>query len=268
MELRPLGRSGVSVPVIGMGTWRTFDVPDRLAEDRRRVVDAALEAGATVMDSSPMYGRAERVLGWALEGRRDAAFVATKVWTYDDAEAERQIDTALGFFGGWVDLYQVHNLVAWARRLAQLERRRAAGQVRLVGITHYAASAFGELAAVMRSGRVDAVQVPYNPGQREVERQVLPLADELGIGVLVMRPFGEGDLLRQPPREQDLAPLREYGVRTWAQALLKWILSDRRCTVAIPATRWPERMRENAAAGEPPWLDADARAYVARLAVG
>ncbi len=268
MRRRPLGRTGVQVPVVGMGTWQTFDVGDAQVAARREVVDALLEAGGEVVDSSPMYGRAERVLGRTLEGRRDAAFVATKVWTADDAEAEQQIDRALGWYDGRVDLYQVHNLLGWRTRLSQLERRRDLGQVRFLGVTHYAARAFDELCEVMRTGRVDAVQVPYNPREREVEHRVLPLAADLGVAVLVMRPFAEGGLLRHAPRQDALAPLSAYGVRTWAQALLAWILADDRCTVAIPATTRPSRMRENAAVGVGPPFDREARDYVARLAGG
>jgi aryl-alcohol dehydrogenase-like predicted oxidoreductase len=134
-----------------------------------------------------------------------------------------------------------------------------------IGATHYSPAAFGELAAVMRTGRVQAVQVPYNPVEREVEREILPLAEELGLGVVVMRPFGEGDLtVRQPP-SRALEPLRAYGVETWPQALLKWVLSDPRCHVAIPATSSATRVLENAAAGVPPWLDEEGRALVERL---
>jgi aryl-alcohol dehydrogenase-like predicted oxidoreductase len=269
MEQRVLGSSGLEVPAVGMGTWRTFDVRDAAGEaGARAVVDAALDAGARLMDSSPMYGAAERVLGAALGGRRETALVATKVWAADPAEGEAQVEAALGFYGGIVDLYQVHNLLAWREQLALLERRRDAGQVRAIGATHYAPSAFGELAAVMRTGRVSAVQVPYNPRERAVEREILPLAAELGIGVVVMRPFGEGALMRRAPAERELAPLREHGVETWGQALLKWVLSDPRCHVAIPATSRPERMRENAAAGDAPWLGPQERDYVARLAAG
>jgi aryl-alcohol dehydrogenase-like predicted oxidoreductase len=267
MERRVLGKSGLEVPVVGMGTWQTFDVRGAAEEHARRtVVDAALDAGADLFDSSPMYGEAERVLGLALEGRRDRAIVATKVWTPSREEGRRQAERALDYFGGWVDLYQVHNLIATREQLALLEEMREAGRVRAIGATHYSASAFGDLAALMRSGRIDAVQVPYNPRQREAERDILPLASELGLGVVIMRPFAEGELLRRAPSADRLVPLEPFGVTTWPQALLKWILSDPRCHVAIPATSSPERMRENAAAGEAPWFGPEEREYVALLA--
>jgi aryl-alcohol dehydrogenase-like predicted oxidoreductase len=173
---------------------------------------------------------------------------------------------ALRWYGGRVDLYQVHNLVSWPEQLAMLERHRDAGEVRAIGATHYSPSAFGELQRVMRTGRISAIQVPYNPHERDVEREILPLAEELGLGVVVMRPFGGGALGRRAPSADALAPLRDFGVRTWGQALLKWVLSDPRCTVAIPATSRPGRMIENAQAGAAPWLDEEARALVARLA--
>ena len=209
MEERALGTGGPRVPIVGLGTWRTFDVRGPAAEARARdVVEAAFAAGSRLVDSSPMYGAAEAVLGRALVGRRGEAFVATKVWTDDDDKAERQIAFALDAFGGHVDLYQVHNLVAWERRLDRLERLRAAGAVRTIGATHYSATAFGELARVMRTGRIDSVQVPVNPRQREAEAEILPLAEELGIGVIAMRPFGEGGLLHRPPPPEALEPLR------------------------------------------------------------
>jgi aryl-alcohol dehydrogenase-like predicted oxidoreductase len=257
----------MTVPVVGMGTWRTLDLPGNAgAAEGRRLVDAALGAGANLVDTSPMYGEAERVLGEALAGRRDDAIVATKVWTPDDAEAERQVQRALGWYGGRVDLYQVHNLVGWRKRLTLLERERDRGTVVAIGATHYSPSAFGELAEVMRTGRISAIQIPYNPHERDVEREILPLAQDLGLGVVVMRPLGGGRLVRDDPGPAALEPLRAFGVETWGQALLKWVLSDPRCHVAIPATSRPGRMRENAAAGAPPWLDDEARAYVARLA--
>lgn len=267
MEHRTLGKTGLQVPVVGMGTWLTFDVRgDAAMRNARAVVDTALAAGANFFDSSPMYGEAERVLGETLQGRRAEALVATKVWTSSDREGRAQVERALQYFGGYIDLYQVHNLVNWRAHLAMLEALRDAGQVRAIGATHYSSSAFGELAQVMQSGRITAIQIPYNPLEREVERSILPLAADLGLGVVVMRPFAEGALMRRPPSAAELAPLRSFGVITWGQTLLKWILSDTRCHVTIPATTRRERMAENAAAGEPPWFGAEERALVARLA--
>lgn len=252
-----------------MGTWQSFGAPGaRGAERAQALVDAGLAAGTTFFDSSPMYGAAEERLGRALRGRRDEALVATKVWTDSDRAGQEQIARALDWFGGRVDLYQVHNLVAWREHLPVLEGLRERGAVASIGATHYKPTAFDELAGVMRTGRITAIQIPYSPHERDVERLILPLAHELGLGVVVMRPFAAGALTRRPPTAEQLAPLREFGVTTWAQALLKWILSDARCHVALPATSKPERVRENAAAGDPPWFGDEERELVLRLVAG
>jgi diketogulonate reductase-like aldo/keto reductase len=256
MEERRLG------PVVGLGTWRTFG-GDR--ETARAVVSAALDAGCRIVDSSPMYGEAEASLSEALGGRRDEACVATKIWSGSQDESRAQYEAQLGWFGR-VELEQVHNLVAWREHLPWLEAEKAAGRVGRIGVTHYDPGAFGELAAALRTGRFDAVQLPLNPRRREAERELLPLAAELGVAVLVMQPLGAGSLVGSAPSEQDLAPLHDFGVETWAQALLKWALSDERVDAVIPGTKRPERARENARAGEPPWFGADERAYVERLA--
>lgn len=267
METRALGATGMRVPVIGMGTWNTFDVSGAAAEANcRAVLDEAYAAGATLFDSSPMYGEAERVLAAAMGTRRDAALVADKVWTSDDGEAERQIARALRWYGGRVDVYQVHNLVAVRPRLARLRELQQEGKVGVVGVTHYQHSASPELLRLVRSGEVEQIQIPYNAVDRLAERELLPAAVDAGVGVLVMRPLGEGALVRRSPPPSALAPLAVFGVTTWAQALLKFIVSDPRVSCAIPATSNPQRMRENAAAGSLPWFDGEAREYVARLA--
>ena len=267
MRRRPLGAGGPQVPVVGMGTWRTLDVRGPEEASRRAIVAEALDAGAALVDSSPMYGEAERVLAEGLGERRDEAFVATKVWARSPSEGEAQIRYALGLYGR-VDLYQVHNLLSWREHLARLEALREAGAVGLLGATHYSPSAFAELETVMRTGRIQAIQIPYSPAEREVERRILPLAEELGLGVLVMRPLGAGRLAAREPDPSALSPLRPLGIETWAQALLRWALSDPRVTVVVPATSRPGRMRENAAAGTGPWLGPEERDLVARLAVG
>ena len=267
MEQRMLGKTGIQVPVVGMGTWQTFDVRGAVAKkNARAVVDAALVAGANFFDSSPMYGEAEHVLGEALQGRRKEAIIATKVWARTTSEGQAQVKRALAFFDNFIDLYQIHNLVLWQEHLRMLERLRNVGRVRAIGATYYASSSFDELRQVMMTGRITAIQIPYNPLQRDVEREILPLAADLGLGVVVMRPFAEGELMRHIPSESDLAPLKPFGVTTWAQALIKWILSDQRCHVTIPATSHPERMSENAATGAPLWFGPEERALITLLA--
>jgi len=264
MESRVLGGSGRSVPVVGAGTWRVFDLP----ADKQAVADAVvagvLEAGVRVFDTSPMYGRAEEVLATSLADRRKQAFIATKVWTSSVDEARARFVRQLGWFDGRIDLLQVHNLVAWRDHLPWLESERDAGRIESIGVTHFSSGALDEMEEAMRTGRLQAIQVPLNPAERYVERRILPLAEELGIGVVAMRPFGEGELLRRPfPPE-----LRAAGLETWAEALLRWTLSDPRVAVTIPATRSAEHAVANAAVGSGPWLHPDVRELVARLATG
>jgi aryl-alcohol dehydrogenase-like predicted oxidoreductase len=249
-------------PVVGLGTWNTFGSD---AANAREVVGAALDAGIRLFDSSPMYRGAEQSLGRALAWRRDDATVATKIWAQSVEEGREQYARQVEWFGR-VAIEQIHNLATWREQLAWLEPERAEGRIDKLGVTHYHARSFDELATALRTRRFDVVQLPYNPHEREVEDELLPLAAELGVAVIVTRPFGEGALLRQPPSEDDLAPLRAFGVETWPQALLKWVLSDERVDVAIPATSRAERTAENARAGEPPWFGPDERALVAKLA--
>lgn len=257
MDRRTLGSSGLDVPAIGLGTWRTFDTD----ESRRPLVDAALASGIDLFDSSPMYGRAEQALSRAVAGNRDKVLIATKIWTSDPAEGRAQAEHALSLFGH-VDVYQVHNLVSVPAQLALLEELKAEGRVRAVGATHYQEQAFGELARLMSSGRLDMIQVPYNPLRREVEREILPLAHSLGIGVLVMSPLRDGILERRPQASE----LSRLGVETWAQAVLKWIASDPRVSSVLTATTHVARVRENAQGGSPPFFDPEQRDLVARIA--
>jgi len=254
MDERRLG------PVVGLGTWNTFGGNARLA---RTVVDPTLDAGCLVLDSSPMYRGAEASLGAALAGRRERALIATKIWTPSVDEGREQYRRQVEWFGR-VEIEQVHNLVAWQEHAGWLDEEREAGRIDRLGVTHYSPSAFGELGRALRSGRFDTVQVPLNPHERDCEREILPLAAELGIAVIVMRPLGGGELVRHSVPQEALAQL---GVSSWAQALLKWALSDDRVDLVIPATRNPDHARVNAAAGSPPWFDAEQRQLVERLAL-
>jgi diketogulonate reductase-like aldo/keto reductase len=258
---RPLGAGGPEVPVVGLGTWRVFDLRPGDQAMADRVVSAAFGAGVRVVDTSPMYGRAEEVLAAALVEERDAAFVATKVWSSSVEGARAHFQRELTWFGGRIDLLQVHNLVGWRDHLPWLEAEREAGRVGLIGVTHFSAAAFDELEVAMRTGRIQSIQVPLNPAERAAEKRILPLADELGIGVVAMRPFGEAGLLRRPfPAELGAA-----GLESWPEALLRWTLSDPRISVTIPATRSVEHAVANAAVGSGPWLHPDVRELLARL---
>jgi aryl-alcohol dehydrogenase-like predicted oxidoreductase len=178
-------------------------------------------------------------------------------------EGREQYRRQVEWFGR-VEIEQVHNLVAWQEHAGWLDEEREAGRIDRLGVTHYSPSAFGELGRALRSGRFDTVQVPLNPHERDCEREILPLAAELGIAVIVMRPLGGGELVRHSVPQEALAQL---GVSSWAQALLKWALSDDRVDLVIPATRNPDHARVNAAAGSPPWFDAEQRQLVERLAL-
>ena len=243
MERRRFGRTGWEVPVVGLGTWQTFDIGPNQEDGAREVVEAVWASGTRFFDSSPMYGRAEGVLGRALGERRPEVLVATKIWTSSIDEGRSQFADQLKFFGGRVDLEQVHNLVEWRGHLDWMEEEREAGRIAFLGATHYSPGAFDELEQVMRTGRIDAIQIPYNPREREAERRILPLAAELDLGVIAMRPLGGGTLTR----------------RYDATELLKWTLGDERVHVAIPATSSVPHARANTAAGEAPWTSPEER---------
>jgi aryl-alcohol dehydrogenase-like predicted oxidoreductase len=260
MEPRRLGPDLV-VPVVGLGTWRAFDVGPAGQDVADRVAATMLDARCRVVDSSPMYGRAEQVLGAALDGRRDEAVVATKIWTPSVAEGKAQFRRQLELYGARIEVEQVHNLVNHRGHLPWLLEEQRAGTVRLLGATHYSPRAFGELADVMRSGDIQMVQVPYNPDERECEAEILPLAAELGLGVLAMRPLGSGGLGTGPPA----AELRALGVETWAEAVLVWDLSHPTITAVIPATANPEHAAANARAAAHHGFGPDERRRVEAL---
>ena len=261
MQTRPIPATGKRLPVIGLGTYQGFDVAPGSAEYARLpgVLQALFAAGASVIDSSPMYGRAEATTGelLAAAGSRPKAFVATKVWTRGRAEGMRQMNESMRLLGADpIDLMQVHNLLDWRSHLPLLREWKAAGRIRHIGITHYNAGAYDELAAVMRAERFDFLQINYSLDEREAERQILPLAAERGMAVLINRPFGGGGLLRRLQGRPLPGWVAGIGAASWAQLLLKFVLGHPAVTCAIPGTGRPEHMADNVLAGAGPIPDA------------
>jgi aryl-alcohol dehydrogenase-like predicted oxidoreductase len=254
MPVRTIPSSGESIPCIGMGTWQTFDVDpsdaeamDRLAE----VLQAFYDAGGRVIDSSPMYGHAETVVG-TLSKRLEMngeLFLATKVWTRGRERGIEQMEQSMGKLGrDRLELMQVHNLIDVQTHLHTLRDWQSAGRVRYVGITHYQADMLDELERLVRTERLDFVQLPYSVDFRDAERRLLPAAREAGTAVLVMRPFGGGTLF-QRVRGRDLPEGVRAWASSWAQAFLKFILAHDAVTVVLPATSKPHHMADNMGAG-------------------
>lgn len=271
MLSRPIPSSGERLPVIGLGTWQTFDVGESAAKRAplEAVLDAFVELGGSVVDSSPMYGRSESVLGALMAKRqlRPKLFVATKVWTSGrDAGVEQMEDSMRKLQVRTVDLMQVHNLVDVERHLATLAQWKTQGRVRYVGITHYTESAYDSVARVMQSHPIDTVQINYSVGERGAERRILPLARERGIAVIANRPFAEGSLLARLRGRALPAWAREIDCESWAQLLLKFVIAHPAVTCAIPATSRPEHLRDNMKAGLGRLPDEKMRARIAEAA--
>ncbi|MCA0304238.1 MAG: aldo/keto reductase [Proteobacteria bacterium] len=261
MQQRRIPSSGEMLPVIGVGTWRTFDV-GRRPEERAplaEVLRLLFEAGDSVIDTSPMYGAAEGVVGDLLAnaGTRDKAFIATKVWTSGRAAGVEQMTRSLQLLRtDRVELMQVHNLLDWRAHLPTLRAWKQEGRIRYLGITHYTDSAHDELEAVLRAERWDFVQLNYAADDRAVERRLLPLAAERGTAVIVNQPFGGGGLLRRLSSRPLPGWAGEIGCTSWAQLLLKFVLANPAVTCVVPGTSKPEHLRDNVQAGSGPLPDA------------
>ena len=251
---RPIPSSGEAIPVVGLGTWRTFDVGPAPAERAplKTVLQRFVELGGRVIDSSPMYGTAESVAGdLAAElAVTHKLFFATKVWTSGREAGVAQIEQSFRRFRTKrLDLLQIHNLLDWKTQLRTLRDFKQTDRIRYVGVTHYTASAYDELERVLRSEPLDFLQVNYSVGEREAERRILPLAAERGIAVLVNRPFSEGSLFQRVRGKALPAWATEIGCESWAQLLLKWVLANPAATCVIPATSRPEHLVDNMKAG-------------------
>jgi diketogulonate reductase-like aldo/keto reductase len=250
---RPIPGSGEELPAIGVGTWQTFDVRDAAARATlREVLKTFVEAGGRVVDSSPMYGAAESVVGdlSAELGLRDKLFMATKVYTSGREEGIRQMQNSFRRMRvERMDLMQVHNLLDVATHTPILKDWKAKGRVRYIGITHYTASAYADVERWLKTGQYDFLQINYSLGERDSEKRLLPLAQQMKVAVIANRPFAEGALFGRV-KGKALPPWAgELGVQSWAQYFLKWIVSHPAITCAIPGTGRPEHIKDNVAAG-------------------
>ena len=263
---RPIPSSGEPLPVVGLGSWITFNVGnDRAARDQcTEVMRQFFAAGGRLIDSSPMYGSSQGVIGEALAKlqAQPKVFSADKVWTSSDGAAQIEASRKLWQVPRF-DLLQVHNLLAWEKQLPLLQAMKAAGQLRYVGITTSEGRRHAEFEQIMRSQRIDFIQLSYNLLDREAEQRLLPLARERGIAVLVNRPFREGALLRQLQRHPLPAWAGEIDCRSWAQLALKFIVSHPAVTCAIPATSNPAHLRDNMGAARGRLPDAALRQRMA-----
>jgi aryl-alcohol dehydrogenase-like predicted oxidoreductase len=249
LQLRKLGKLEVSA--IGLGTLRTFDVT--AAADiavRQEIIDKCLTSQINLIDSSPFYGNAEKVVGITTRGKRDKFYLATKVRCEGREEGAAQIARSFELFNSdYIDLFQVHNMIDWRTHLPTLERLKEEGKIGMIGVTAMVPEAYPDIMGLMKSRRIDTVQIPYNVVDRECEAALLPMADDFGIGILVMEPLKKGRYVKELKRRPVLTPLAEFGIKTWAQALLAWVLGDSRVSVTIPATSRLERIVENALPG-------------------
>lgn len=266
---RPIGRAGESLPAVGLGSWITFNVGDdpRARAQCTEVVRAFFAGGGRLIDSSPMYGSSQPVIGAALAqlGHPRALFSAEKVWTGSGARGPAQIEASRAHWGvPRFDLLQVHNLLAWEEHLPQLQRMQAEGRLRFVGISTSEGRRHAELERILRTQAIDAVQLTYNPLDREAE-PLMALAQERGVAVIVNRTFREGQLTRALARHPLPAwATTEAGATSWAQLILKFVLAHPAVTCAIPATRQVAHVRENLAAAQGPLPSPVLRERIAR----
>jgi diketogulonate reductase-like aldo/keto reductase len=269
MTTRPIPSTGEDLPVIGLGTWQTFDVGG--SESKQAPLEEVLRQfvamGGRVIDSSPMYGSSEEVVGdlAARTGLDGKLFLATKVWTTGRARGIQQMEASMRKLRrSTLDLIQVHNLVDVETHLGTLREWKKAGRVRYIGVTHYTSSAYAEVESVIRREPVDFLQINYSALERQAEARILPLAREKGIAVIANRPFAEGSLLRRLSSQALPSWAGELDCTSWAQLLLKFVISHPAITCAIPATAKVEHLRDNMRAGSGRMPDSALRAKIAK----
>ena len=259
MQTRAIPSSNEPLPIVGLGTYRGFDVEPSQSEykDLPAVLDALFEKGGTLIDSSPMYGRAEQTTGelLSIHEPRSPAFLATKVWTRGREEGMAQMEQSFALLQtDRIDLMQIHNLLDWQTHLPTLRHWKEKGRIRYIGITHYTAAAYEEVEAVLKTEPLDFLQINYALDDRGVEKRLLPLCRERGVAVICNRPFGGGGLLAKLKDKPLPGWAAQVGVKSWPQLALKFLLSHSAVTCVIPGTGNPRYMAENARAGFGPML--------------
>jgi diketogulonate reductase-like aldo/keto reductase len=270
IHTRAIPSSGEKLPVIGLGTWQTFDVGESAADRAplEEVLAAFATKGGRVIDSSPMYGNSEAVVGdlAAKLGVGEKLFVATKVWTSGKAAGIAQMEDSIRKLQTKIDLIQVHNLIDWRTHLDTLRGWKKEGRIRYLGVTHYTASAHDDVARLISAQPLDFIQINYSVGEREAEKRLLPLAREKGVAVIANRPFAGGDLFRRLRGKPLPAWAADIDCASWAQLMLKFVVSHPAITCAIPATSKVAHLRDNMRAGFGRVPDAKLRARIAAAA--
>jgi diketogulonate reductase-like aldo/keto reductase len=254
MMKRAIPGSGEKLPVIGLGTWQTFDVGSSEADRAplEQVLSSLVKLGGRVVDSSPMYGRSEEVIGDLATKLhlQEKLFLATKVWTHGQQTGIESMERSFARFKTKrIDLMQVHNLVDVSTHLQTMREWKAQSRIRYIGVTHYNESAYSELEKVLGAEKVDFLQINYSIGEREAEQRILPLAQERQVAVIINRPLGGGDLFQRVRSKPLPEWAAEFDCHSWAQFFLKWIVAHPAVTCAIPATANPDHLRDNAGAG-------------------
>ena len=254
MMTRSIPSTNEALPEIGLGTYRVLDVQPNSAEYRELpgVLDALFSAGGSVIDTSPMYGRAEETAGELLAARnlRSKAFIATKVWTQGKQAGIAQMENSFRLLRtDRIDLMQIHNLVDWRTHLPTLRQLKEQGKIRYIGITHYTSSAYDAVETALKAEKFDFLQINYALDDRDAEKRILPLARDRGVAVLCNRPFGGGGLLSRLKNKPLPGWADDVGAQSWAQLALKFVLANPAITCAIPGTGKPSNMADDAAAG-------------------
>ena len=264
MLKRPIPSSGEEIPVIGLGTSRVFDIQPTESElnIRKEILDIFYENGGRLIDTSPMYGMSEEIIGISAEEyiQKNRFFLATKVWTEGKENGLRQIEESFKKMkANKISLIQVHNLLDWKTQIKTLRSLKDEGRIDYIGITHYKSNAFNEMIKIMRTEKIDFAQFNYSLGEREAEQRILPFCKENGIATLINRPFMRGKLFKEAQKIKLPSWVSDYDIDSWGQFFLKYILSHDAVTNVIPATSKSKNMLDNSQAGMGGMLDAAAK---------